>query len=257
MVKKEEVGTATKVQSVDRALAILETLAEHQSLSLMDLSEKVHLHKATTHRLVNSLLENGYIDRNPENKQYRISLKMFELGNKRVHNIDFLNVAKSMIRQLSDETRQTVHLVVEDNDEVLYIDKYGESRGSRTESKIGTKSPLYYTAVGKAILATRQNESIKEYWDKIKPEQRTENTITTFERLIKEIEEVRKNGYAIDDEECDIGIFCIGAAFASYKHIAAGAISISLPLSEKPNKDFYIEKVMEYATKISQLLGHF
>lgn len=257
MDKKEGTGTGSKVQSVDRALAILETLANCQSLSLMELSEKVQLHKATTHRLVNSLLDNGYIDRDPITKQYRISLKMFELGNKRVHNIDFLNVAKSMIRQLSDDTKQTVDLVVEDNDEVLYIDKYGESRGSRTESKIGTKSQLYYTAVGKAILATRQNESIKEYWDKIIPEQRTAHTITTYDRLIREIEEVRKNGYAIDDEECDNGIFCIGAAFASFRDLAAGAISISLPISEKENKEFYIEKVLEYATKISQLLGHF
>ena len=125
MVQKEAVNTSPKVQSIDRALAILETLADYPSLSLMELSEKVHLHKATTHRLVNSLMENGYIDRNPDTKQYRISLKMFHLGNKRVHNIDFLNVAKSMIRQFSDDTRQTVHLVVEDNDEVLYIDKYG------------------------------------------------------------------------------------------------------------------------------------
>ena len=257
MVQKEAVNTSPKVQSIDRALAILETLADYPSLSLMELSEKVHLHKATTHRLVNSLMENGYIDRNPDTKQYRISLKMFHLGNKRVHNIDFLNVAKSMIRQLSDDTRQTVHLVVEDNDEVLYIDKYGESRGVRMQSKIGTKAPLYCTAVWKALLSTRQNAAVREYWDSIVPEQKTGRTITTYEDLISELDEIRRNGYALDDEEFEEGIVCIAAAFSSAREVAAGAISISLPLSDMVDKEFYTGKILEYSTKISQLLGHF
>src|SRR5690606_8763718 len=112
------------VQTIDRALTILETLSNYDNLSLMEISEKVQLHKATTHRLINSLLQNGYIEKDPTTKKYRISLKLFQLGNRRVQNIDFLNVAKSMIRQLSQEINQTVHLVIEDDNEVLYIDKH-------------------------------------------------------------------------------------------------------------------------------------
>ncbi|MFL2099786.1 IclR family transcriptional regulator [Desemzia sp. FAM 23989] len=247
-----------KVQTIDRALSILEILSNYDNLSLMEISEKVQLHKATTHRLVNSLLENGYIEKDATTKKYRISLKLFQLGNRRVQNIDFLNVAKSMIRQLSQEINQTVHLVIEDDNEVLYIDKH-DSQDSETgmHSRIGKKAPMYVTAVGKAILATKTNSAIVDYWNQVDIQPKTTHTITNLEDFLAEIDTVRQQGYAIDNEENEYGIVCIGASFASYKDLSAGAISISLPLSEVKNKDIYIQKIVETTRKISSLLGHF
>lgn len=253
-VKKEQV-TGSKVQSIDRAVSILEILSEYTSLSLHELSEKVQLHKATTHRIVNSLVDNGFIEQMKETKQYRISLRMFELGNKRVQNIDFLNVAKSIIRQLSTEINQTVHLVIEDGDEILYIDKYGDQTESKMRSKIGLKAPLYCTAVGKAILATRSEEAIKTYWNRIDAEAKTANTITNYDTFTPELQKIRDLGYAVDDEEFEYGVFCIGSVFSSYKEIAAGAISISLGITEKENKEYYVNKTLECARKITSLLG--
>lgn len=251
-------NSPNRVQSVDRALLILETLSNYEMLSLMEISEKVHLHKATTHRLINSLLENGYIEKNPVTKQYKISLKLFQIGNRRVQNIDFLNVAKSMIRQLSLELNQTVHLVVEDSAEVLYIDKHEPSgNDNRLSSKIGKKAPMYVTAVGKAILATKSNAEIKEIWDQSAITSYTENTITSLDDFLKEIETVRQNGYAIDNEENEYGVVCIGAVFSSYKDLAAGAISISISASDMEKKPLYIEKIIETSNKISRLLGQF
>lgn len=251
-------NTTTRVQSVDRALSILETLSNYKSLSLIEISEKVNLHKATTHRLLNSLLDNGYIEKDPISKQYRISLKLFELGNRRVQNIDFLNVAKSMIRQLAIEINQTVHLVVEDNNEVLYIDKYDPiGNENRMQSKIGMKAPMYCTAVGKAILATKSNSEITKYWEKTNIRKLTNNTIIDLENFLEEIEDIRKNGYALDNEENEQGIMCVGAAFSSFRKIAAGAISISLPVSEIEKRPLFIEKVLETTEKTSKLLGHF
>lgn len=251
-------NSTTRVQSVDRALSILETLSNYESLSLLEISEKVHLHKATTHRLVNSLLDNGYIEKDPITKHYRISLKLFELGNRRVQNIDFLNVAKSMIRQLAIEINQTVHLVIEDNNEVLYIDKYEPTQNeNRMRSKIGMKAPMYCTAVGKAILATRSNTEITQYWENTNIKKLTNNTIINLDDFLQEIESIRKNGYAIDNEENEQGIICVGAVFSSFKEVAAGAISVSMPISEIDKKTFFIEKVLETAEKTSKLLGHF
>lgn len=252
--KEEQLGTS-KVQSIDRAVLILETLADHSSLGLGELSEKVGLHKATTHRIVHSLIENGFIEQLDETKQYRVSLRMFELGNKRVQNIDFINVAKSNIRQLSEEIKQTVHLVIEDNDEILYIDKYGDYHESKMRSKIGLKAPLYCTAVGKAMLAMRTNNEISAYWENLELEQKTEHTLTNYKHFIEEIEKVREDGYALDDEEFEYGVFCVGSIFSSYKESVAGAISISLPIEEKTNKEYYIRKTCEYAERITQLLG--
>lgn len=247
-----------RVQTIDRALSILEILSNYDNLSLMEISEKVHLHKATTHRLINSLLENGYIEKDATTKKYRISLKLFQLGNRRVQNIDFLNVAKSMIRQLSQEINQTVHLVIEDDNEVLYIDKHdSQNSEARMHSRIGKKAPMYVTAVGKAILATKTNSAIVDYWNQEDIQPKTTHTITDLEVFLAEIDTVRHQGYAIDNEENEYGIVCIGASFASYKELSAGAISISLPLSEAENKDVYIQKIVETTRKISSLLGHF
>lgn len=255
MATKEEHPTGSKVQSINRAVLILETLSEYPSLSLNELSEKVGLHKATTHRIVNSLVDNGFIEQLSDNKQYRISLRMFELGNRRVQNIDFLNVAKSIIRQLSTEINQTVHLVIEDGDEILYIDKYGDQGESKMRSKIGLKAPLYCTAVGKVILATRSDEEVKRYWKSIHPEEKTRNTLTTYDQFYPELVQIRERGYGVDNEEFEYGVYCIGSAFSSYKEKAAGAISISLPISEKENKEYYICKVLGCAEKITRLLG--
>lgn len=255
MSSKMEQNSGSKVQSIDRAISILETLSNYPSLSLNDLSEQVDLHKATTHRLVQSLVENGFVEQLGDTKHYRISLRMFELGNKRVQNIDFVNVAKSNIRQLSQDISQTVHLVIEDNNEVLYIDKNGDDQESKMRSKIGQKAPLYCTAVGKAILAMRSNQEVEMYWHQLIPEEKTKRTITTLDHLLIELAEVRERGYALDDEEFEYGVFCVGAAFSSYKEPAAGAFSISLPISEKQRQEFYISKVLECSKRITQLLG--
>lgn len=255
MLAKEAHASGSSVQTIDRAASILETLAEHPSLSLMELSEKVQLHKATTHRIVTSLVKNGFVEQDSENKHYCISLKMFELGNKRVQNIDFLNVAKSMIRQLSMEINQTVHLVVEDRDEILYIDKYGEEAEAKMRSKVGQKAPLYCTAVGKAILATRSNSEIESYWKWANPERKTDRTITDFRAFMEEIGSIRETEYALDNEEHEEGVFCIGCTFASYKESPAGAISISLPVTEKNKQAYYVTRAKESAEKISALLG--
>lgn len=256
MSSKIEQNGSSKVQSVDRTISILETLSNFPSLSLNDLSEQVKLHKATTHRLVQSLVENGFVEQLNDTKQYRISLRMFELGNKRVQNIDFVNVAKSNIRQLSQDINEIIHLVIEDKDEVLYIDKYGiDQEEAKMRSKIGHKAPLYCTAVGKAILATRSRQEVEAYWEQVTPDKKTEKTITEFDQLMLELAAIREQGYALDDEEFEYGVVCVGAVFSSYKETAAGAISISLPINKKPEIEFYIDKAVECSKRITQLLG--
>uniref|UniRef100_UPI00344B97FC IclR family transcriptional regulator n=1 Tax=Carnobacterium sp. TaxID=48221 RepID=UPI00344B97FC len=244
------------VQSVDRALSILEVLSNHDSLSLVEISKKVDLHKATTYRLVNSLLENEYVEKIEATKHYRISLKLFEIGNRRIQNISFLNVAKSMIHQLALEIDQTVHLVIEDKQEVLYIDKHDpENSSNYMESKIGKKASLYNTAVGKAILSTKTNEEIKKYWDNTEIRPITQHTITEFPKFINLIEDARENAFALDDEENEIGIVCIGSSFSSHDNHAAGAISISISSKDRDLIPEYAKKIKETTSKISRLLG--
>ncbi|MEB7754878.1 IclR family transcriptional regulator [Staphylococcus pseudoxylosus] len=248
---------ASNVQSINRTLNILEIISEQEQISLKDLVETTKLSKATVHRLVNSLINNGYVEKNELTGLYEITFKMFQLGNKRVQNIDFLNVAKSMISQLTNTLGETCHLVVEDNYEVLYIDKFVPNNNTRAmASKIGTRAPMYCTAVGKSILSTYDNETIKEIWEQSNIVKLTENTIIDFTQLMHEIEEIRKRGYSVDNEENERGIYCISTYFVNYRNEVQGAISLSFPTTQLDKKEYFVKQLKECADKTSKLLGY-
>ncbi|MCD8826418.1 IclR family transcriptional regulator [Staphylococcus gallinarum] len=247
----------SNVQSVDRALTILEIISNEETVSLKELVEFTGLSKSTIHRIVNSLIVNGYVRQDENTAKYEITFKMFQLGNKRVQNIDFLNVAKSMISQLTNTLEETCHLVVEDNNEVLYIDKFVPSNNSHAmASKIGKRAPMYCTAVGKSILSTYTNEKIKEIWDQTEIKKLTENTITEFDTLMEEINEIREQGYSVDNEENEKGIYCVSTYFVNYRNEVQGAISLSFSIQKLEKKDYYVKELKNCAFKISKLLGY-
>lgn len=248
----------TSVQSIDRAFLILETLSKSPSLSLTEISKKVNLHKVTTLRLVNSLLENGYIEKEHSTKQYRITLKVFQIGNRRIQNIDFLNIVKSMMQQLSQKLNLPIHLATEEQDQILLIDKsFSVNTPYLIESRIGEKIPLYRSAAGKAFLATKTNGAILNYWGREERIAKTKNTIIEMEPFLKEIEKTRVRGFAIDNEENEYGTLRISAVFSSYKDISEGALIISLPVSERSKVKEYGKELLETTKDTSNLLGFF
>lgn len=243
------------VQSLDRALTILELLSEKETVSLSEITQSSGLTKPTVHRLLSALIKNGYVEK-VNSGEYKITLKLFKLGSRRIQNIDFMNITRSFAGQLSIDTNETIHVVIQDNTEVLYIDKFeSENSAFRTPSKIGKTAPLYSTAVGKALLATYDNFYIRNLWSQLEVRQFTDNTITNIEDFIREIETIRKNGYAVDNEENEYGTFCIGAVFYNFSKKPAGALSLSTFVTN-PNIDEYINKVMICAGKISRVLGY-
>lgn len=246
------------VQSVDRALTILDIVAENGAISLTELSKLAYLNKATVHRLLSTLIYKGYIEQNPQTGYYEVTFKLFQLGNKKVEKMDSLSVARSIISELSNTIGETVHLVVEENREVVYIDKFEPSKQTfTTHSRVGSRTPMYCTAVGKALLAEYPDEVIKDVWDHTDIKPLTRNTNTDFSLFMEEIKKIRQQGFGIDNEENELGVFCIASVFHNYKGEVAGAISISIPTSRFVDKTYarYIESVLMYTNKISQLLG--
>lgn len=251
------VKLGSNVQSIDRALNILEIISNQEMISLKEIVNQTELSKSTVHRLINSLISNGYVKQNEATAQYEITFKMFQLGNKRVQNIDFLNVAKSMISQLTNTLEETCHLVVEDNSEVLYIDKFVPSNNTRAmASKIGKRAPMYCTAVGKSILSTYSDESIKEIWDQSNIIKLTDNTIIDFGEFMDEINKIRVQGYSVDNEENEQGIYCVSTYFVNYRNEVQGAISLSFPTTQMQQKEYFIDELKICAHKISKLLGY-
>lgn len=248
-----------KVQSVDRALSLLEIVAEHNSISLTELSKLAQLNKATVHRLLATLIYTGYVEQNSKTGHYGLTFKLFQLGNKKVEKIDSLKIARSLIGELSNKIEETVHLVVEDNKEVVYIDKFEPSNlVFRMHSRIGKRAPMYCTAVGKAILSHYSDEIIKSVWDNSNITALTPHTITDYSLFMKEIANIRSKGYAIDNEENELGIYCVSSVFYNHRGEVEGAFSISIPMSRVVlnSPDYYIERVLEYNNKISRMLGN-
>lgn len=242
-----------KVQTVERALLMLEILSDNDTMTLKDITDEVGLNKTTVFRLLQSLIRYGYVKKLKTGK-YALSLKAFKVGNKLIQNMPFLPIAKRHISKLANEINQIIHLVMEDNNEILYLDKYTPDDMDKhmRYSKIGKTSPMYCTAAGKAILAHYTPDEIKEYWNSVEIVKYTSRTITDMDLLMDNLERVRKKGYATEFEEYEIDLFCIGSAFYNKDKDILGAISISLPLSEQENKEYYLQKLVECSRGINE-----
>lgn len=243
------------VQSVKRAFEMLEYFTQHETLSLAQLCEQMQLTKTTAHRFVTTLIELGYVEKTSSNT-YRLTIKLFEMGNKQLQLLDSYSVLKSMVISLAKGSEETVHMVIEDDGEILYIDKVTVNEvGLEMRSKIGMRAPMYCTAVGKALLATKSDREIERYWKRITPIAYTKKTKVSYEELLKEIYQIRRQGYALDDEEFEEGILCVGVAFATYQKNGAGAFSMSLQSSNRSRLDQLIPEILETSKKLTSVLG--
>jgi len=215
------------VQSVARIFELIEVLAAHPAgASLQRLAEDAHLAKSTTHRLLGSLVSLGYAAQDGETGKYRLTLKMFEISSGIVNSMDVMSVAKVHLERLAQRTGEAVHLVIRDAQDIVYIYKT-ESGPMRMSSRVGLRSPLYCTGVGKAILATLTEEEVEDVWRHSSPQKLTVRTVTDLPALCAQLNEVRACGYAIDDEENELGIRCVALAIPGPGGKADSAFSIS------------------------------
>ena len=201
----------------------------------------------------------GYVRKDSDSNKYRLTFKLFEISGRVVAGIDTVSVAKPYLERLRNETNEAIHLVVRDGIDIVYVHKVEANNSSiHMFSRIGMRRPMYCTAVGKSILATMSDGHIKRIWDKSDIKQYTQHTIIRLENLYQELEQVRRLGYALDNEENELGVRCIGTAVLDYSGRAAAALSISAPLMRMT--DQRIEELAQYILKaredISSELGY-
>ena len=194
------------IQVADKLFLVLETLARTGPIGLSDLCREVSLNKTTVHRLLNSLLYMGYVRQDTQTSRYSLSFKIWDIANQFVSKIDIVEEARPSLRELAAKTGETVHLVQIDG-----IQEESEN-SVRLVSMVGKRIPLYCSGVGKALLADMSDDEIKSIWDKSDKTQLTEHTITNFSKFMQEIEETRKRGYAMDNEEYELGVRCVAAS---------------------------------------------
>lgn len=220
-----------QLHSLDRAVSVLEVLGESDTpLSLAEICQRMDLHKSTAHRSLMVLERSALIERTLENR-FRLGLKLYELGNRAVEQIDLRARVHPFFRRLAAQVGETVHLSVLQKTSVVYLDKVEPNRRVCMSSKTGTSNPVYCTSMGKAMLAFQPEEVIEQIVAKIRFVRHTPKTLTTRDALLKALERIRRRGYAIDDEEIERGVRCVGAPIFNENHRAIAAVSVSGPAS--------------------------
>jgi DNA-binding IclR family transcriptional regulator len=246
-----------QLHGLERAVSVLEVLSESQApLSLAEICRRMNLHKSTTHRSLMVLERSALIERTSENR-FRLGLKLYELGNRAVEQIDLRARVYPFFRRLAMDVRETVHLGVLQKTSVVYLDKVEPNRRICMSSKIGSSNPVYCTSLGKAMLAFQPEETIAKIVSSIRFTRYTPKTLCSREKLFEHLDTVRRRGYAIDDEEIELGVRCIGAPIFNEDRWAIAAVSISGPTSRitAQNVRSIAQRVLTCCREISASLG--
>ncbi|MEH7127871.1 IclR family transcriptional regulator [Neobacillus drentensis] len=247
------------IQSVERAADILELfLVTKPELSIKEISENLNLSKSTVHGIIKTLEHRGYLQQNPEDLKYKPGIKLFELGNFVGKHLDIGQAARPIIRDLVDELNETVHLVTLQRDEIFYIEKVEGHSTLTIYSHIGKRAPFHSTGVGKAILAHLNESDANRILSSIKLESFTEHTITNIEKIKELFHSIREQGYAVDDEEIELGLKCVAAPIFNHQGNVVASISCAAPKMrlDEIKLPKVIAGIKKAAADISRSLGY-
>lgn len=246
------------LQTVDRALAILELLAHQpQGMRLVDVAESMNLNKVTTHRLLKTLNGRGFIEQS-EDGRYRIGLKLIAISSLRLNNLELKTEAQPFLRQLVEKVKQPVHLALYDEGEIVYIEKMETVHSIRMYSQIGKRGPIHCTALGKTLLGGLDDPDVLSVLTARPLKVYTPQTITDPNMILAEVRKARIRGYALDREEHEIGVYCIAAPIYDYRGHLIAAISTAgsrCDYLSDPNSPV-ISWICETAAAISERMGY-
>lgn len=242
------------IQVIDRMTSLLEAVARYpEPVSLKVLAAETGLHSSTAFRILDSMVTNGFVERDPAGK-YQLGRKLLRLGSRVQVKNDLRDIALPVMRRLRDELGESINLTLREGDEVVYIEKATPNRMMHVQQLIGSRAPLHVTAVGKLMLAMGGEDECRGYALRTNLPAYTRNTINNLPKLLQEAERLRAQGYAFDDEEAEIGVGCIGTLiYDATGNIVAG-LSVSAPIERR--KAGWITNLRRAATEISEALGY-
>src|SRR5256886_7327857 len=245
--------------AVERALAMLEAVAlEPEGLSNAEISRKLEIPKSSASYILRTLETQGYRNRNPETGKYRVGLKVLNLSRGALIGIDVREVALPIMRHLMEKTNLTCHLAILDGPDAVYIEKVEPQGFIRMDTWVGRRMRVHATSVGKSLVAHIPRERLEKILAERGMEKRTPKTITTLPRLLKDLEKVREQGYAVDDEENNMGARCVGAPVFNQGGTIEAALGLSGTTNQlNPNSmPRILEHLKDAARHVSMQLGY-
>ncbi len=252
---QEDKGTI--VQSVERALNILECFSKtDKEIGVTELAQRLGLKKSTCYGLINTLYHRGYLDFNESTSKYKLGLKIFEIGQIFETSLELRELAKPYLKKLAEEVKETVHLVMRDDMDAVYVEKVEGPTSFNIISHVGKRAERHCTAVGKMVLAHLTEQELNDIKDSNFVKY-TNNTITDFNKLKEDIEQIKIKGYSTDNQEVEIGLRCIAVPVYNHRKELVGAVSISGPITRitEDKIDEYVNKIKETAKVITNAIG--
>jgi len=231
---------------------------EPEGLSNAEISRKLEIPKSSASYILRTLEKQGYLHRDEESGKYRVGLKILSLSRGALSGIDVREVALPIMRHLMEKTNLTCHLAILDGPEAVYIEKVEPQGFIRMDTWVGRRMRVHATSVGKALVAHIPQPQLEKIISERAMEKRTAKTITTLPRLLKELEKVRGQGYAVDDEENNIGARCVGAPIFNQQGLIEASIGLSGTINQVNAQTMLriLEALKDAARHISMQLGY-
>jgi len=244
--------------AVERALILLRYIIDNpDGLSIREAGRVLGYNPATVQKLINSLSAQGYVVQDELTERYHLGPGAVQLGLTALSRLDIRQVARPHLEALQRECGETTFLAVPRGDHVVYIDKVVSSEPIRMDAPLGIDRPFNCTAVGKVLLAGLPDEEMKRLSSEGMFEKRTERSIWVVDALHAEVEQVREQGWASDNEEYSPGVGCIAAPVRDHEGQVIAALNVSGPAERVEDKlDRIIAMVTTHATEISEEMGY-
>jgi len=242
-----------KVQSVDRTLDVLESLATRRGATgISELSQLVGLHVSTVHRLLATLVDRGYVRQDPDSSRYHLGSRIFTLASEADLHLDLRLVARPYLERMMRNSGETANLVTASEREVVYLDQVASMHLVKMFTSPGMRAPLYCTGTGKVMLAFRDAEFAEPVL--AGPMRRyTARTLVTRSALETELATIRKQGYSVDNAEMGDGVRCLAVPVFDRRRDCVGAMSVSGPTTRMTPER--VEKLAPVARAIAEDLS--
>ena len=242
------------IKAIERVIDILECFTpEKPELGISEISRLTGMYKSTVFRIVQTLVTRGMLVQDPDTKRAMLGFKVFELGAVAGSNIEVRRVARLLMEELGDRTRETINLSIENMGERVCIEMVESKEMVRNFVQVGTRGPLYLGAIGKVLLAFMSTEQIEKVLQKKLNEQ-----VVNRQDLLAQLEEIRDKHYSVSSEERVVGATAVCAPVKDHGNRVVAALTVSGPTMRFPTNrvDQLIDEVKEYALRISKRLGY-
>ncbi len=253
------------VKAVVKTMKILECLSAERNIGLTELtrranSQGLRMDKSTVYRFLVSLKELGFVRQDNQTEEYRLTLRLFELGMSVLDRLELWREAEPVLKDVAYATGETVHLATLDGNSLVYLGKIESTKTLRVSmmSRVGQTAPTHCTGVGKTLLAHVPPRRLGEIFNQERLLRYTSRTLTRRSDLSRELAVIRRKGYAIDNEEHETGVRCVAAPLRDNKGVVCAAISVSVPTVRLTDQEIprYTEIIVHAAEEISARIGY-